>query len=248
MEFTTIFFGYGVYSQNKDRLKKMMSKDGFKWNASKMKLGVSSDVIVEAFKFFKCENRIDDNLKGRGGSTGVWEVGDRAVKIIMFDKKSEDEHLPVLLVYKGTENEFYRSFISECIKLGCEIGKVVETEKGVEEIFKKRVNIELVTKLDSVEGSKEVMKEMFINRVNELKGLGYFFSENFIKGWKNCIDKYGLYTDKMLYAEQQNNNVLNNNVLNNNLNNNVPKEQEKIQIEHEKIITGSKFYIRRLLT
>src|SRR3970282_2115135 len=99
MDFTTIFFNYGVYSENKVRLKRMMNVNGFKWNNSKMKLGLSDDEIVNAFKFFKVDNRIidDKNLIGRSGSVGVWEVGENAIKIIMLDKKNEEEHLPVLL-------------------------------------------------------------------------------------------------------------------------------------------------------
>lgn len=203
MEFTTIYFDYSVYSQNKDRLKRMMNKFGFRWNASKMKLGLSNTQVVEVFKFFKVDNRINDdkNLVGRNGSGGVWEVGENAIKIIMFDKKSDDEHLPVLLVYKGTESDFYKGFIGECVKLGCEIGKIVESEKGMEEIFKKRINVDLIDRLNNVEASKEAMKINFINRVEQLKYIGYLFSESFIKKWCELIDKYGYYTDKMLFTE-----------------------------------------------
>lgn len=204
MEFTTIYFDYGIYSPNKVKLKKIISEYRLKWIPSKMKLGISNEELFKAFKFFKVDNRVvnDENLKGRNGSVGIWESSSEAIKIIMIDKKEDSEHLPVLLVYKGIEtSEFYQKFIQACIKLGCEVGKIIETEKGMEEIFKKRINIDLVNKLDSVEGTKEVMKEMFQNQINSMSNVGHLFSDDFIREWKKCIEKYANYTREMLYAE-----------------------------------------------
>lgn len=211
MDFTTVYFNYNVYTNNKIQLKKIISKHGLKWIPSKMKMGISWNEICEVAKFFKVEDRVieDKNLVGRNGSTGMWESSSEAIKIFMFDKKVDSEHLPVLIVYKRNivsekSSIFYNEFVSECIKLGCEIGKLIEDEGKLQLIFKKRVNIELAARLDTVEGSKEVVKEMFINRISELGNIGYKFSSSFIEGWKKCIDKYGIYTDKMLYDEFDN--------------------------------------------
>ncbi len=209
-EFTVIYFDYGVYSNNKIKVKKIMSDNGLKWNFKK-NLDLGPEEVLNNFEIFGRLDKISDDklLNGRKGSQGVWESEENAIKAVMIEKKSEDEHLPVLMIFKGNETgEFYKKFIGYCIGLGCTIAKVVEEEGKFLKIFEKRVNIELVSRLDSVEGSKSVMKEMFLNRIDELSGIGYKFSSSFIEGWKECISKYGFYTTKELYDEIEKNNEL----------------------------------------
>jgi hypothetical protein len=202
-EFTTFYFDYNIYNSNKIKLKKIINNYGMKWNNGKMKLEISWDELLESFKFFKCDDKIisDKNLVGRTGSVGLWESSKEAVKIITIDKKDESEHLPVLLVHRGEEGEFYKDFIKTCVPLGCEIGKIVETEEGFEVLFKKRINVDLVEKLGNIELNKDTMKENFMNKIEELKKHGHEFSDDFVVGWIRCIYKYGYYSLNDLLAE-----------------------------------------------
>lgn len=203
-ELTIIYFDYNIYSPNKVKVKKIIKNYGLEWQESKMKLGLSNKVIIEAYTLFKIEDKIikDQNLKERTGSVGLWSNDDFAVKIIMFDKKSEDEHLPVLLVFKGLEaSEFYHELMAYCASLGCTISKIVEVEGKYEEIFRKRINIELVNDLNSVEGSKKVLCEMFDSNIANVSH-GHFTDE-FITKWKECIQKYGKYTFKDFVKEME---------------------------------------------
>lgn len=216
--YTVIYFDYGIYHINKVKVKKMISKYGLAWNKYKIK-DLSIDDIMSVYKTFFMIDKIDDddNLKDRSGALGVWEFAGsgEAVKIIMFNKKREDEHLPVLMVYKGRNDEkeksnFYNEFIRYILELGCEI-KEVSGDVGAggvgSDIFdfkvvsRKKINLEIVSNLDTVEGRKKVEKDMFFNRIEMLMKAGYYFSDTFIVGWINCIDKFGNYGVRDLYKE-----------------------------------------------
>ncbi len=202
-EYTTIYFDYGIYHSKKVKVKKIISSYGLLWNHGKIK-DLSVDEMLKVFEVFKCGDKTknDNNLRSRAGSSGVWKSGNNSVKIIMFNKVREDEHLPVLMIVKGESNIFYQKFIKYVVGLGCEVGKVVESEDGkFEEIFKKKINVELVEKLNNVELIKESIKNNFLCHMEELKRHGVGMSESFIKGWIDCIYKYGEYTFNMLIQE-----------------------------------------------
>lgn len=207
-EFTIIYFDYGFYTENKSKIQKLRMLHGLKWNQSKVKIGIHYDEILSAYELFGMNDKIikDENLKGRTGSVGIWEntVSDDAIKIIMFDKKNEDEHLPILLVYKGSEEEFYKKLIELCVGLGCTLAKVVEIDGKFEELFKRKLNVELVEKLKNVELSKATMKENFINKIEEFKRHGHKFSDSFVAEWIKCIYKYGYYSMNDLLNEIKN--------------------------------------------
>jgi len=240
-ELTMIYFNYNIYNANKVKVKNIISKYGLSWQASKMKLGLPHEIILEAYKLFKIDDKIskDENLKGRSGSVGLWSNEKFSVKIIMFDKKTEDEHLPVLLVFKGIEtSEFYHDLMAYCANLGCTISKIVEVDGKYEEIFRKRINIELVNDLNSVSGTKKVLCNMFDNHINNT-GHGKF-SDSFIAKWKECIKKYGNYTFRDLINEMIENEKKRMLIKTNDVENKIIKDKEETRID-----VKHKFKIKR---
>lgn len=202
-EYTVIWFDYGLYNRNKRNLKKIRDEYGLVWNEGKI-TQLSWDEIIEAFKLFGMGDKIsrDTELLERSGSAGVWQSDNNHVKIIMFEKKNEEEHLPVLMVYKGNEGEFYKKYMGYCKDIGCEIAKIVDMGDGkFEEVFKKRINVELIGLLGDNVNIKEVLKKQFMVDIEFKREIGIVFSDEFVKGWVECIDRWGLYTDKMLYEE-----------------------------------------------
>ncbi len=203
--YTTIYFDYNMYQPNKHKLESLRSQFGVVWNEKKTQDNVSYQEILNIFKLFKTENRIinDINLRNRKGATGLWENGISALKIIVFDSFA-NENPPVLLIYKGNEGEFYIALIKMCINMGCEIGRLIEDESGIHEVFKRKLSFELVEKIKSTEESKEIMKDLFDMRVSELRKHVYVFNNLFIEEWKRCIDSYGYYNINSLMMEIKN--------------------------------------------
>lgn len=202
-KFTVIYLENGMYHTNKDSIKEIIRRYGLIWNDTKLRSGMSYDLMVDIYKTFKIEDNIvgDKSLVGRGGSSGIWESSTNAVKIIVFDKIVEDEHLPVLLVYKGDEGAFYKEFVVHCISIGCEVSKVIEKEGSegeYEQIFRKKKNIEMMLLLNDSFASRKIMVDNFLGRMKAMEKVGEMSSGEFIEGWKALIMKYGTYTDKML--------------------------------------------------
>lgn len=205
-KFTIIYLENGMYHTNKDSIKEIIRRYGLIWNDTKLRSGMSYDLMVDIYKTFKIEDNIvgDKSLVGRGGSSGIWESSTNAVKIIVFDKIVEDEHLPVLLVYKGDEGAFYKEFVVKCISVGCEVSKVIEKEGSdgeYEQIFRKKKNIEMMLLLNDSFASRKIMVDNFLGRMKAMEKVGEMSSEEFIDGWKTLIMKHGTYTDKMLFDE-----------------------------------------------
>ncbi len=192
-EYTIIYFGYGTYSLNKESVRKIINDNGLVWNENKIKTDLPFEDILNVYKTFKIDDKIinDTNLIGRLGSVGIWNNSENAIKIIIFSKKDKDGSLPVLLIFKGDEtSSFYKTFIKYCISLGCTISKVVEDDGKFKEVFRKRINIELISNLDNDEETKKVLIELFKLTIDH----GYIkFSDSFLSKWKECINKYGNY-------------------------------------------------------
>lgn len=202
-EYTVLWFDYELYHKNKVKVKAIISKYGLVWNTGKVKL-MTNEEMMESIHFFGLSKKIeeDSNLKGRGGSSGVWKSDKRLIKIIMFEKRNIDEHLPVILIYKNTENEFSDSenendmflgeFVNYCLSIGVSVSLMKKAEEGkLEEIYEKKLNIDLIKDLNNIDKKKEVMinnfkEEMYLRRNCEHK-----FSDKFIDGWTECIRKYG---------------------------------------------------------
>lgn len=198
--YTTVFFENGIYQPNKHKLQNLRSRFNIVWDESKLQENVPYGEILNIYSLFKVSNRIvnDVSLKDRKGAIGLWKNDECALKIIVFDAY-EGESLPVLMVYKGDEEcEFYRVMMKMCIDLGCEIGRLEEDENGIREVFKRKLNKDVVDKLRSAEESKEVMSELFDVKINELVGIGYKFSDLFISEWKENIKGLGYYSDNDL--------------------------------------------------
>lgn len=203
--YTTIYFDYNMYQPNKHKLENLRSEFGVLWNEKKRKDDVRYQEILDIFKLFKTENRIinDANLRNRRGAVGLWENRTNALKIIVFNPFA-NENPPVLLVYKGNEDEFYIDLIKMCINMGCEIGKLVEDENGIREVFKRKLSLEVIDKIQSSEESKETMKKLFDVRIYELQKHGYVFNNLFIEEWIRCINCYGYYNNNNLITEIKN--------------------------------------------
>ncbi len=201
--YTTIFFDYGMYQSHKHKLHNLIVLHNVVLDEQKIQNNVPYQEIVDIYKLFKTENRIlnDENLRGRNGATGLWRNETSTLKIIAFDIKEVNESPPVLLVHKGEENSFYITLVKMCINLGCEIGKLEEDENGIREIFKRKLSLSVIEKIRNVEESKEIIKELFDVKIEELQKLGYRFSDSFIKQWESCINTYGYYSINNLNKE-----------------------------------------------
>jgi len=215
MDYTTIYFDYNIYSINKDNLKKIMFDNGLVFINNKVK-NYTWIELLEIFKYFKADDKIIENkdLLNRNGLTGLWENKNEAVKVVIFDEVlGKNDCLPVFMIYKRNElsnelnNElslFYKKFIGTCINLGCEIGKVVETENGTELIFKKKINVKFNDILDDDEKNKKILEELFMNKVNLFPGQ---YNSTFVEKWNECIKKYTNYTMKDFIKELEEKNT-----------------------------------------
>lgn len=206
--FTVIFFNYNSYHDNKHRLDKIRNKYSVKWNDLKT-IELNYEAILGIYSVFGYKDYIfnDNIVKGRKGISGIWETSDRtcAVKGIFFEKKNKEEHLPVLIVYKGIEGVFYEEFIRYCIGIGCTISKVIEKNGKFEEMFKKKkLDSQTIERFLRFEGTKDVMMEMFVDKTFQLMNV---FSNSFIEEWKRLIEKHGLRSDKMLYNTIENEDI-----------------------------------------
>jgi hypothetical protein len=195
-DLTVIFFDYNLYHNNKVKVKKIISDYNLKWDNRKVKICLDNLHLVEAYKTFCIYDKIssDTNLTGRMCSVGMWSNDLFAVKIIAFEKDNDTEHLPTLLVIKGEENnEFYRSLITYCVGIGCTISKIVEIGSSgkYEEVFRRKLNVELMERLNTVSGNLELLELDFNSN----------YSRVFIDEWKRCIEKYGEYTLNNLTEE-----------------------------------------------
>ena len=205
-ELINIFFNYGIYSLNKENIKKIISDNGLRWNENKVKLELSYEDILDIYKLFKIEDKIinDKTLKDRIGSVGMWNDLNNAVKIIIFSKKYDDEFPPVLLVFKGDETcSFYKTLIKYCVSLGCTISKIVELDGKFEEVFRKRINVELISALDNDEETKKMLINLFDFDISKS-----YFSDSFVIKWKECIKNWGLQTVNDLKIEIEKSNEM----------------------------------------
>jgi hypothetical protein len=228
-QFTLIFFENGMYYVNRELLKEIISKYGLAWNVAKLRSRMSYTVMEDIYKVFKIEDLVIDSeiVKGRSGSSGIWESPTNAVKIIVFDK-AEDENLelPVLMVYKGDESAFYKEFLLKCIEMGCEISKVIEKEDGeYEQIFRKKKNVKMMKLLNDELAIRQIIINNFCGRIKAMKRVGAVYSNDFIEGWVALISERGTYTDKML-IDNFCNNIENNNIEDDIENNNIEDDME----------------------
>ena len=180
-----------MYHKHKRKMKSnIISKYGLVWNPGKVKF-LNADKIKEVYDIFHVI--YNNDMNGRDGKSGVWQNKFDIIKIVMFDKLSKDEHLPVLLIIKGDEvSQFYKELCDYCLNVvGCEIKKFTETESGeIDEVFSKKVNTGLVKCLNDKKGRCEVIKKNFLIKIECLKEININFSDNFVNKWNNCIDKY----------------------------------------------------------
>lgn len=207
--FTTIFFPINTYQSNKHKLQNLRIRFGVNWNDKKIKENIPYNDILNVYKLFKSENQIinDESLKNRQGATGLWSSETDSLKIIVFNEIDEKESHPVLMIYRGCEEEFYRTLVKMCADIGCVIGKLVEDENGnLIEVFKKQRSIEEVERIRSLESSKNVIKELFNNRISELKNFNCNLSDEFVRKWEKCIEAFGYYDIRNLLNEIGNNN------------------------------------------
>ncbi len=209
--YITIYFGYGLYTNHKTKIKSIANKHGLRWDNSK-EIKLTAVQTYEVYEFFKQEDKInnDVNLKGRSSSSGIWmnSITGEALKIIGFEKRSSTEHLPIMLIYRGREGEFSTELLEYCIPLGCEIGKAIDIDGKIELVYKRRLQAEEnetnISCHEDLIVNKEVMKSNFLGRVMEVnrhKNEQEKYSTAFIAGWQKLIDKYGLYSYKMLSDE-----------------------------------------------
>ncbi len=178
---------------------------GLEWNESKL-TDLSHEDMKNTYKtFFYIDKFInDERLRDRSGMSGIWEKkdGSSAVKVVVFDKKNDSELLPVMMIYKGVEDEFYKKSVGWCIRWGCVLSKVTEIDGKFEEVFKKRkLDDSVVVKLKGMEESKDVMKKQFDDRIKILRDFGCEFDSEFIKEWNDMIETYGCYYNRDLSKE-----------------------------------------------
>lgn len=203
-EYTVIYFPNGLYFTNRNRLEKILNGNELVWNEMKV-VKLSPEDVLGVYIVFGYRDSIagDVNLKRRSGSSEIWQKGsDCFVKGVFFEKRSEDEQLPVLMIIKECEgSKFYSDFIKYCIGIGCTLSKVAEDRGKFKEVFKKRtLDDNLVKRFINSENTKDTMKEIFLNRISQFNSI-YKFDNGFIKEWLAMIEKHGKYYDKELYEK-----------------------------------------------
>lgn len=199
--YTTIFFDWNLYQPNKSSIKDLRTKFNIQSNEKKVKENVPYNEILGIYKVFKSENRIinDKNLRNRKGATGIWSGERDTLKIVAFDPVDEKESPPILAIYRGMEETFYKELLKVCIGIGCEIGKLEEDDKSeIKVIFKKQLSLEDIERRKNLDEVKIELEKEFNIRTNELKNIGYELSDIFFQEWESCINTYGYYDIRKL--------------------------------------------------
>lgn len=181
----TIILLYG-WSKHGDNIKKMLHDNKFKWNSSKIKR-LTTQELIDEYKKFKVnkEFKIEETMFG---SSGIYENlnNDIVIKFIKTESIDDNDYTDnMLIIYKGIVEKFYISLIKECRDIGCLVMKVVDNEV----IFKNRINVDLINKINDIQGEKNVKIRNFIEKINIIEEINGKFSDDFKSKWIECINK-----------------------------------------------------------
>lgn len=175
VEYTVILlYEWSLYGND---IKKMFHNNKLEWNSTKIKKLTNEELKNEYIKF-KVNNdfKIDEYMIG---SSGIYENKKLAIKIIKaeyIDDKIADN---MLIVYKGIEEKFYIDLIKKCRDIGCLVLKIVNDEV----VFKNRINVKLINKLNDIQGENDVKIKNFIEKTNIIGT----FSDDFKNKWIELI-------------------------------------------------------------
>lgn len=153
-------------------VKDIFNKYGVKWNSDKA-CQLNEEELMNIHKKFKVEDVI---TKGGKGKSGIWECSDCAIKIVI----NEGEDIGLLIYRKRNEKDkAWKDFV----QYSKECGALVQMLDGSGIIFRDRVNMELINRINDIGGEKKVMTENFIRKCNILD----IKNDGFKEKWVNCI-------------------------------------------------------------
>jgi len=169
-EYTVIVvYKWSIYG---DDIKKIFNNHKLKLNPKKT-FDLNYEDLKDTLKKFHLINNFEiyESVKGL---SGIWETENIAIKIIKIENVDN-----IILIYKGDEEKLYIEFIKKCKDIGCLVIKIVNDEI----MFKDRINIELIKKINDVNEEKNIKINNFITKIELIKG----FSDGFKNKWINYI-------------------------------------------------------------
>ncbi len=166
------------WSKHSDDIKNMFQDNGLLLNSTKT-TELTSKELEEEYKKFKVDEYFYVNglTTGIVGLAGYYELDDKSIIIKIIKNNSIDN---MILVYKGTEESFYKEFVVQCKDVGSLVIKIEDDEV----VFKKRINVELIKKLNDIQGENDVKIKNFIEKMSLNDGI---FSDDFKNQWIECI-------------------------------------------------------------
>lgn len=170
-EYTVVvMYEWSVYGRG---VKDIFKKYNVKWISDKA-CQLNKEELVNIYKKFKVEDVI---TKGGKGKSGIWECSDCVIKIVI----NEGEDTGLLIYRKRSEKDkVWKDFV----QYSKECGSLVQFLDGEEVIFRDRVNIELIEKINDKGDEKKVIIENFIQKAEN--GL---YGDIFKKEWIRCLMK-----------------------------------------------------------
>lgn len=173
IEFTVILL-YD-WSKHSDDIKKMFHDNGLLLNSNEI-IELESKELKEEYTKFKVDEYfiVDESMTG---VYGYYELDDKSI-IIKIIKNNKIDNM--IIVYKGIKSNFYTEFITKCRDIGALAIKIEDDEV----VSKKRINVELIKKLNDVQDEKNIKIRNFIEKSN-IVGI---FSDDFKQQWIQCIE------------------------------------------------------------
>lgn len=160
-------------------LKDIFRRNGVEWNSNKVE-NLGKDDLIEIFEKYKVDEYVGEYMVYMDkGKSGVWESSECAIKIVMIEGSDN-----VLLVFKkrvDSVGDIYKEFVKYCKKVG---GLAQLIGSNGEVLFRDRINVELIKRLDDKAGERKVKIKNFVSKI-ELK-FGDF-SDKFKEDWVECI-------------------------------------------------------------
>lgn len=170
-----------VYDWSKygEGLKNIFKKYGVKWNSDKMEK-LNEEESKEILIKYKVGN--DFNCSVSIGKSGIWESKNCAIKIIMEDEKGGGSDIGLLVYRKRSlEDKLWSIFVKYCKDCGALV-QVLDENREV--VFRDRINVELIKRINDKVDEKKVMTENFIEKCQIEE---YLYGDSFKEKWVRCI-------------------------------------------------------------
>ena len=172
------------WSKHGNDIKKIFHNNKLEMDSTKIKK-LTNEELIETYKKFMVDSDIKINKYTTGTSAIFLSKNiETAIKIIKTEFVNElgdtVQNDNVLIIYKGTEKDFYVELLKRFKDNISLIIKIVDDEI----IFKYSVNINLIKKLNDIQEENNIKVRNFIEKSN-IVGI---FSDDFKQQWINCIE------------------------------------------------------------